>query len=111
MASKLVTFNADFYPYVYGDVVKVDTDELKRIDKVAKARGIDEPYTEGEHKVSRDTITTPTGDSEAELDRAREAEAEAGEEDVQEDPNQTTDEISEKGQAQQAKRTENLAKK
>src|SRR3954447_20613067 len=58
MANKLVTFNADFYPYVYGDVVEVDTDELKRIDEVAKARGIDNPYSAGEHEVSRDTIST-----------------------------------------------------
>ena len=80
-------------------MAEVDTDELKRIDKVAKARGIDNPCSEGEHEISRDTISTTAGDSEAELDRGRAAEAEADDEDVQEDPHEATEEISEKGPA------------
>jgi long-subunit acyl-CoA synthetase (AMP-forming) len=36
--SKTVTFIADVYPYCVGDVVVLNDDELKQVDKVAKAR-------------------------------------------------------------------------
>jgi hypothetical protein len=36
--SKTVTFLADVYPYCLGDVVVLNDDELKQVDKIAKAR-------------------------------------------------------------------------
>lgn len=36
--SKTVTFIADVYPYVVGDVMVLNEDELKAVDKVAKVR-------------------------------------------------------------------------
>lgn len=43
----LVTFNADIFPYCRGDVVALTNDELKRVDKVAADRNVEEPYTKG----------------------------------------------------------------
>lgn len=48
----LVKFNVDVSPYMKGDVVKLDKDELKRVDKVTEERGVDNAYSE--YKPSKD---------------------------------------------------------
>lgn len=40
----LVTFKADISPYMKGDTVRIDAAEVKRVDKLAKAREIETPY-------------------------------------------------------------------
>jgi len=44
----LVTFTADVYPHVRGEVINIDNDELKRVDEVAKSREIESAYEAGE---------------------------------------------------------------
>jgi hypothetical protein len=43
---KLVQFVADVFPHVKGEVKKVSAEELKRVDAVAKERGLDRAYEE-----------------------------------------------------------------
>lgn len=73
MAEKttMVTFNNDVAPYCFGDVVKLTDEELKRVNKEARRRGLEDPYTKGEIRPDSSRIVTPTGDSDAELARAR----------------------------------------
>jgi hypothetical protein len=67
----IVTMNQDVYPYTAGDVVGLTKEQLEQLDTTAKRRGIEKPYTKGDNRLDRSKTVTPTGDSEAELERAR----------------------------------------
>jgi hypothetical protein len=68
MASKVVTFLQDVYPYCKGDVRRLETTVLAEIDKVAKARKLGSVYSEGEKDVA-----TVEGDVEAGVKAAKAA--------------------------------------
>lgn len=53
----LVTFNENIDHYVKGDVVDLDSKELKRVDAYAEAAGVEKPYAKGAKKVSNTTDT------------------------------------------------------
>lgn len=42
----LVKFNSDVFPYCKGDVVRLEGDDKARVDKVAKARKLENVYSE-----------------------------------------------------------------
>ena len=71
--SKTVTFVADIYPYCLGDVVVLNDEELKAVDKVAKARKL-KAY---EVASASDSDTGKTSDDEAADEAAKKAKAEA----------------------------------
>lgn len=65
----LVTFNDDVFPYVKGDVVKLDAEEKARVDAMAKQRNLSNPYTKGNQAADTVDDTRTANEARARADR------------------------------------------
>lgn len=70
----VVTFQADIFPHVKNSIVDLDKDEKKRVDQVAKSRGVEKPYVEGAHE--SDDVVTNSREAIARIAKAERAVAE-----------------------------------
>jgi hypothetical protein len=66
--SRTVTFKRDVFPYVRGDVVTLEDEELKRVDQTIKARNWDDVYVSGNKQVGRTVDGGPGADRQRALD-------------------------------------------
>lgn len=74
--SKTVTFIDDVYPYCLGDVVVLNDEELKQVDKVAKARKR-KVYDDGAKGEVASTAESKRNAASATADQKADAEAKA----------------------------------